>query len=59
VPDIDDLSTLTGLDEVHIIERRIADTLRACVASREALGASRMAGWWAPTTSSRWPRASG
>jgi EAL domain-containing protein (putative c-di-GMP-specific phosphodiesterase class I)/GGDEF domain-containing protein len=47
VPDIDDLATLTGLDEAHGIERRIADTLRHCVSSREGLGARLQPGLFA------------
>ncbi|WP_176761415.1 EAL domain-containing protein [Billgrantia gudaonensis] len=47
VPDIDDLATLTGLDEVHALERDIADTLRATVPVRQGLGARLQPGLFA------------
>ena len=47
VPDIDDLATLMGLDEAHGIERRIAETIRHCVSSREGLAARLQPGLFA------------
>ncbi|MGM0783309.1 MAG: EAL domain-containing protein [Pseudomonadota bacterium] len=47
VPDVDDLATLTGLDEVHAMERGIADTLRDTVPVRQGLGARLQPGLFA------------
>ncbi|MBD3894475.1 EAL domain-containing protein [Halomonas sp. ML-15] len=47
IPDVDDLATLTGVDEVHQLEQRIADTLRYCIPASEGLGARLQPGLFA------------
>ena len=53
IPDIDDLATLTGVDEVHRLEQGIANILRGCIAASEGLGARLQPGLFAVLMVSR------